>query len=60
MNKARKAVKKDEGGLCGIIAATKKAAKAIIHQGKNKPPAKLNNIVRINATTNFIYKNSFL
>jgi hypothetical protein len=53
-NKAKKPARKEKSGFCGINAATRNAAIAIIHQSKYNPPAKLNNAVIRNAVKNFM------
>jgi hypothetical protein len=53
-NNARKPVKKLLPAPCGINAATINATIAILHHGKYRHAAKLNSIIRIMETMNFI------
>lgn len=52
--RARKPAKNALPGFWGMTAATKKAARAILHQGRNKQAAKLNMAVSNKETMNFI------
>jgi hypothetical protein len=54
-NNAINPVTKEACGVCGIIAATKNAAMAILHQGKYKHAQKLRSMVRIIEIINFIF-----
>jgi hypothetical protein len=51
-----KPVKKDLPGCWGINAATRNATNAILHQGRYRQTATLNNAIRIKEITNFIHE----